>query len=69
MDFSTLGQFIGSVGFPVVAFLLMWKQLSEERESHEKEMHEVVQAVNNNTTALVQLSERMSIATEGSGKH
>ena len=65
MDVSTIGQFIGTVGFPIFAFLLIWKQLTDEREAHKEEMQAMTTAVNNNTTALVKLTERLYNQEEG----
>ena len=67
MDPSVIGQFIGTIGFPIFAFLLIWKQLSEEREAHKQEMQAMTTAVNNNTTAIVTLTERLN--TQEGGKH
>lgn len=53
---------IGNVAFPIVAFLLMWKQcnestkmFSELNQAHIKETSEIRNALENNTDAIREL--------------
>ena len=59
---------IAQVGFPIVACLLLWKSLADEREDHKDEMKSVTEAVNNNTQALIHLTDKLS-ADSQEGKH
>ena len=56
---------IAQVGFPIVACLLLWKSLADEREDHKEEMKAVTEALNNNTQALIHLSDRLGSDQEG----
>lgn len=59
---------IAQVGFPIVACLLLWKSLADEREDHKDEMKAVTEALNNNTQALIHLSDKLG-ADSQEGKH
>lgn len=65
---DTIVQFIAQVGFPIVAFLLMWKELGDERQSHEAETARLAEVIGNNTTAIVRLTEKLE-STAQEGKH
>ena len=67
MDVQTVIQLISSVGFPITMCGAMgWfvvdqtnkhrEEVSKLNEQHEKEMNTVVEALNNNTVALKELS-------------
>ena len=67
MDAQTIIQLISSVGFPITMCGAMgWfvvdqtnkhrEEVSKLNEQHEKEMNTVVEAINNNTVALKELS-------------
>ncbi len=60
MDISALTQLIGSLGFPIaMCCYLLWHQ-SKQDEKHSEEMDKITEALNNNTVALTQLTERMN---------
>lgn len=67
MDVQTIIQLISTVGFPITMCGAMgWfvvdqtnkhrEEVSKLNEQHEKEMNTVVEAINNNTVALKELS-------------
>ena len=67
MDAQTIIQVVSTVGFPITMCIAMgWfvvdqtnkhrEEVSKLNEQHEKEMNTVVEAVNNNTVALKELS-------------
>lgn len=60
MELDTIMQAVGSLGFPIAAFFLMWKTLGDEQQSHKDEVRGMTEAVNNNTQALLRLAERMN---------
>ena len=60
---------IAQVGFPIVFCLLLWKAFGDEKEAHKDETAKLTEAVNNNTQALMRLSDRISIQIEQEGKH
>ena len=67
MDAQAIVQLISTVGFPITMCVAMgWfvvdqtnkhrEEVSKLNEQHEKEMNTVVEAINNNTVALKELS-------------
>lgn len=59
MDVNSLIQLVGSLGFPIVACgALFWRMLKSD-EQHKEEMNKMSEALNNNTSALVKLTERL----------
>lgn len=67
MDVQTIIQLVSSVGFPITMCGAMgWfvvdqtnkhrEEVSKLHEQHEEEMNAVVEAINNNTVALKELS-------------
>lgn len=62
MDVSTIAQLIGTLGFPIVATcaLFWWNMKQEER--HREEVKQLADAIENNTKALIVLSERLGDA-------
>ena len=67
MDAQAIIQLISTVGFPITMCVAMgWfvvdqtnkhrEEVSKLNEQHEKEMNTVVEAINNNTVALKELS-------------
>ena len=65
---ETILTAIAQVGFPIVACLLLWKSLADEREDHKEEMKAVTEALNNNTQALIHLSDKLGTDKQ-EGKH
>ena len=70
MDAQAIIQLISSVGFPITMCGAMgWfvvdqtnkhrEEVSKLNEQHEKEMNTVVEAINNNTVALRELSVKL----------
>ena len=61
---------IAQVGFPIVCCLLLWKALVDEKDSHKQEMTAITEALNNNTKALVHLSDLLDFSdVTKEGKH
>lgn len=59
MDINTLIQLVGSLGFPIVACgALFWRMVKSD-ERHIEEMNKMSEALNNNTSALVKLTEKL----------
>lgn len=59
MDINTLIQLVGSLGFPIVACgALFWRMVKSD-EQHKAEMNKMSEALNNNTAALVKLTEKI----------
>ena len=60
---------IAQVGFPTVFCLLLWKALVDEKDAHKEETARLTEAVNNNTQALVKLTERLDNYSGQGGMH
>ena len=60
---------IAQVGFPIVCCLLLWKALVDEKDAHKEETAKLMEAINNNTQALIKLSERLDNYPDQEGKH
>ena len=60
---------IAQVGFPIVCCLLLWKALVDEKDAHKQEMLTVTEALNNNTQALIHLSDKLGDYGVQEGKH
>lgn len=59
MDVNTIIQLVGSLGFPIVACgALFWRMVKSD-EQHKEEMNKMSEALNNNTAALVKLTEKI----------
>lgn len=59
MDVNLLIQLVGSLGFPIVACgALFWRMVKSD-EQHKEETSKMSEALNNNTNALVKLTERL----------
>lgn len=59
MDANTIIQIIGSLGFPIAAYLLIFWELHRQQEEHKEEMQKITAALNNNTAAILELSGRL----------
>lgn len=64
MDFTTISQLIGSLGFPIVACIMLYLRMEKADERHREEMDKLTESLNNNTLALTKLSERLSSKVE-----
>ncbi len=61
MDINALSQLIGTVGFPIaVTAYLLWDS-RQSRLDHKEEMDKVTTALNNNTEAIIHLTDKMNI--------
>lgn len=59
MDANSIIQLVGSLGFPIVACgALFWRTVKSD-EQHKEEMAKMSEALNNNTSALVKLTEKL----------
>lgn len=59
MDANTIIQIVGSLGFPVVMCgALFWRQVKSD-EQHKEEMNKLSEALNNNTRAIIKLSDKL----------
>lgn len=61
MDISALKDLIGSFGFPIIACIFMYFEMSKTRQSHAEEMKLMTEALNNNTNVLERLVAKIGI--------
>lgn len=60
MDFQTVAQFIGTLGFPIAACCYLMYSREKDSERHKEEMDKMNEALNNNTLAIQHLSDTLS---------
>lgn len=59
MDANTIIQLVGSLGFPIVMCgALFWRMVKSD-EQHKEEMDKLSEALNNNTIAITNLSDKL----------
>ena len=77
MDLQTIAGIIGSLGFPIVCCVIMFKQLQDDRETsnaqreadrleHKREMENITAALQNNTLVMQKLVDTLSYPEQGS---
>lgn len=59
MDTNAITTAIGTLGFPIVMCLLMYRQNLKESENHAQEMNTIKEALNNNTVVLQKLTDKL----------
>ena len=67
MDMTTLSQFIGSLGFPIIACIYMAKTQEKINEQHSKEVSELRKSVDNNTNAMIKLCTKIGVDIDVKG--
>lgn len=59
MGVNEIIQLVGSLGFPIVCCgVLFWRMIKSD-EQHKEEMDKISTSLNNNTEALLKLTERL----------
>ena len=64
MDPNQSAQLISSVGFPIVACLIMWKSLQDSTAAHKEELTVIRDSLNQNTVVLAELKTLMKDIAE-----
>lgn len=59
MELNDLVSIIGSLGFPIVACIALFWQNNKQEERHRDEMEKVTESINNNTTAIIELTNKL----------
>ena len=59
MDFSTVTQFISTLGFPIAVCLICFWYINKREGQQREEIKELSTAINNNTLIMQKLYERM----------
>lgn len=65
MDMTGISTFIGSVGFPIAAFLLLYVRMEKADERHADEINGMRSALEGNTIAITKLCDRMDGIKDG----
>lgn len=72
MDFASVLQAIATLGFPIVCCLMLFwyvykrenkydEQINELTNKHEAEVHQLVEAVNNNTRVMQRILDKLGV--------
>lgn len=56
MDYQTISQLIGTLGFPIFACIAIYYQMIQQDKKHEEEMKSVREALERNTQAILELT-------------
>lgn len=60
---NAISQMVGTLGFPIaVCAYLLWDN-RQNRKDHKDEMDKITTALNNNTEAIVKLSDKIEFAS------
>jgi len=57
MDYNTIVQAIGSLGFPIIAAIGCFWYLNKERETHAEETAALTKALQDNTVVMAEIKE------------
>lgn len=57
MDTQAFTQLVSSIGFPIVACMIMWKTLQDSTAAHKEEMDGMKESLNQNTLVLSELKQ------------
>ncbi len=59
MDYTAAAQLIGSLGFPIVACVMLYVRMEKQDENHRQEVGELTKAIQNNTIVMQKLIDRL----------
>lgn len=59
MEMDSILTIISTLGFPIVAYLLMFWKMNKQDDDHKEEMKSMTAALENNTVALTKLIEKL----------
>lgn len=59
MDYTAAAQLIGSLGFPIVACVMLYVRMEKQDENHRQEVSELTKAIQNNTIVMQKLIDRL----------
>lgn len=60
MDVTAITTIVGSLGFPIFASIVLFKQLTRQSEQHKQEMDKMSEAINNNTRVMNELLSKIN---------
>ena len=59
MDLQSIQAFIGSLGFPVVCFLIQFYVILKLNKSHVETLTELKRTIDNNTRSIIDLTDSL----------
>lgn len=59
MDYTAVAQLIGSLGFPIVACVMLYMRMEKQDENHKQEVSELSKAIQNNTLVMQKLINKL----------
>lgn len=59
MDYTAVAQLIGSLGFPIVACVMLYMRMEKQDENHKQEVSELSKAIQNNTLVMQKLIDKL----------
>lgn len=60
MDFlNFLGEWLSQYGFPIVACVALFWKMNDQDTKHKDEVQKLTEALNNNTTVMQKLSDKL----------
>lgn len=59
MDMQNVATLIGSLGFPIVACIMLFWYIIKRDDIHKEEINKLSEAVNNNTLVMQKLLDRL----------
>lgn len=66
MDTDIITQLISNLGFPIACVIAMFFMWNKERADHKEESEKWMEAINNNTIVMREISARLESLTSGS---
>lgn len=60
MPYDEITQLIDSVGFPIIACAAIFYQMNKQDKLHKEEMNKLNEALENNTIAIVKLTDKLN---------
>lgn len=61
MDYTAAAQLIGSLGFPIVACIMLYVRMEKQDENHKAEVSELSKAIQNNTIVMQKIVDRLGV--------
>lgn len=61
MDYTAVAQLIGSLGFPIVACVMLYVRMEKQDENHKAEVSELTKAIQNNTIVMQKLVDKLGV--------
>ena len=58
-DINLLTSLIGSIGFPIVSFFLIFKELAKQNERHTEEINKLNNTIKENTIVIQKLVDKV----------